>query len=50
MMLIKLGYRTYEINDADVSKVRSIWATHTGTQNEFEDVLESSNIDFNLEL
>ena len=47
MIIAKIGERTYEMKSfEDVTQARSIYANSTGSQNEFEDELESSEIDF----
>ena len=47
MIIVKFGERTYEMKSReDVTLARSIYANCTGSQNEFEDELESAEIDF----
>ena len=48
MMLVKFGYRTYEIHPEDITKVRKIWASTLG-QDDFEDELEKQFIEFTIE-
>lgn len=45
MVVVKFGFRTYEIAKEDINKARSIWA-FSGSQDDFEDELEKAGIEF----
>ena len=49
MMLVKFGYRTYEINNVDLTKIQAIWAHCVGSQNDFEDEVEKQGIEYFIE-
>ena len=46
-MLAKIGERTYEFETiASLTEARAIYAQCTGSQNEFEEMMENDGLDF----
>lgn len=49
-IIVKFGFRTYEFySDSDVIKAQALWCQPCD-QNQFEEALESHNIDFDYVL
>lgn len=50
-ILVRIGERVYEFNsNKDVSTARAMYAQFSGSQNEFEEYLETEKIEFYIDL